>query len=145
MRHIINITTFFLTSFGGFHLYLNILSDEQITYENSIKLIREEFTTSPIRFVIISILILTFGLLVSQTINWIKRKVINKRQTEEIEIRTQTELLRKRNSIRDEIKSKVYKSRPDGNNIFPFDRIKEEFGELNIRVIIPGSLTHRFR
>ncbi len=135
MRHIINIATFLLTIFGGFHLYLNILSDEQTTYESSIKLIRLEFTKNPITFILISILILVFGLVITGLLNLIKKKIINRRQTEEIEIRTQTELLKKRNSIRDEIRSKAYKSIPDGNNIFPFDRIKGEFGELNIRDI----------
>lgn len=124
MRHIINIATFLLTIFGGFHLYLNILSDEQTTYESSIKLIRLEFTKNPITFILISILILVFGLVITGLLNLIKKKIINRRQTEEIEIRTQTELLKKRNSIRDEIRSKAYKSIPDGNNIFPFDRIK---------------------
>jgi len=135
MRYIINIATFFLTTFGGFHLYLNILSNEQTTYEGSIHLVRQEFTKNPIGFLFACFLILAFGLLITRTINWVERKIIKRGETEENEIRTQTELLRKRNSIRGEIRSKVYKSKPDGNNIFPFDRIKGEFGELNIRDI----------
>ena len=75
MNKLISFIAGLLTLVGGFHFYLNITSDEEISLETTLNTLRTNLTDFPIKTIAIILFILFISLIVSYSLNKLFRYI----------------------------------------------------------------------
>ena len=137
MKKLLSLIGGILTLIAAYHFYLNIVHPEEYSFEQSIKLLKNEFQASPLVFSLLSITFIAFSSLVGYLINKIWSLITEKNLREKNKIQNNLERTKKITDNRNQFFEKVFlkfdsfKDYPTN----PMYRIKGDFNEVNIKNI----------
>lgn len=122
---------------SGFHIYLNIANDENISYEESVKIVKEEFILSPIKntlyLLVLIFLSLIVGYLIGKLYNYLNY-IENKR---DFYVLKSISEYSKREEIREKLFEKLISKEISflKSRKMPWSRINVDFSEIIVRDI----------
>jgi len=137
MNKLISFIAGILTLLSGFHIYLNITNESEISFEKTINTLRLNLTEFPIKTVLIILLIILVSLLVTYCFNKIFNYITYRERRRELNINKTLENYSKRQEKKELVFDKIV----DSNISYlesrerPWTRLKAEFHTIIIRDI----------
>jgi hypothetical protein len=137
MYKLISIIAGLLTLMSGFHFYINISSNEEISFEKAIKILMANLIKYPIKTVATILLIILSSLLVSYFLNKLINYINYKEKRREQKIKNSIQNYSKRQEIKDLIFDKIVNKKIPSleTREKPWTRIKPNFHKIIVRDI----------
>jgi hypothetical protein len=144
MNKLISFIAGLITLFGGFHIYLNLTQKENISFEQSIKILKDNFNNQPLKTTCIILIILLVSLIVILISEKIFKYIAYRERKRETDIKSSIVDYTTRQSNKEILEDRILDKEVTylESRKKPWTRINPEFHKIIVRDICDKSFPY---